>query len=98
MSEMKNGYESVLVVSVKNGDEAAQAVVEKFQKLIEENAVLDAVDVWGKRRLAYPIEKEVEGFYVLFNFTCGAEFPAELDRLYKITDGVLRSLIIKKEA
>ena len=98
MSEMKNAYESVLVVSVKNGDEAAQAVVEKFQKLIEENATLDAVDVWGKRRLAYLINKEAEGFYVLFNFTCGAEFPAELDRVYKITDGVLRSLIIKKEA
>lgn len=98
MSEMKNAYESVLVVSVKNGDEAAQAVVEKFQKMIEENATLDAVDVWGKRRLAYLINKEAEGFYVLFNFTCGADFPAELDRVYKITDGVLRSLIIKKEA
>jgi small subunit ribosomal protein S6 len=98
MSEIKNAYESVLVVSVKNGDEAAQAVVEKFQKMIEENATLDAVDVWGKRRLAYLINKEAEGFYVLFNFTCGADFPAELDRVYKITDGVLRSLIIKKEA
>ena len=98
MSEMKNSYESILVVSVKNGDEAAQAIVEKFQKMIEANATLDAVDVWGKRRLAYLINKETEGFYVLFNFTCGAEFPAELDRVYKITEGVLRTLIIKKEA
>lgn len=97
MSEIKNSYESVLVVSVKDGDEAAQAVAEKFQKMIEANATMDNVDVWGKRRLAYLINKEAEGYYVVFSFTCAAEFPAELDRVYQITDGVLRSLIVKKE-
>ncbi|MBQ6570329.1 MAG: 30S ribosomal protein S6 [Clostridia bacterium] len=91
-------YESVLVASVKNGEEAAEAIVNKFKELIEANATLESVDVWGKRKLAYLINKEPEGYYVLFNFECGAEFPAELDRVYNITDGVLRSLIIKKEA
>ena len=98
MSNVKNSYESVLVVSLKNGEEAAKAIAAKFKDLIEANATLDKVDEWGKRKLAYLINKESEGFYVLFNFTSGAEFPAELDRIYKITEGVLRSLIVKKES
>lgn len=55
------------------------------------------VDEWGKRKLAYLINKESEGYYVLFDFESEAEFPAELDRIYKITEGVMRSMIIKKE-
>lgn len=94
----KSKYESVLVVSTKAGDEAAAEVVAKFNDLISKNAVMESVDEWGKRRLAYMINKETEGFYVLFNFEAEAEFIAELDRIYNITDGVLRSLIVKKEA
>lgn len=92
-----NSYESVLVISMKLGEEGVEALSQKFQGIIQSNATLDSVDTWGKRRLAYEINKESEGYYVLFNFTSSADFPAELDRLYKITDGVLRSLIIKKE-
>lgn len=90
-------YESVLVASAKNGEEAAQKVVDYFKGVIERHATLNSVDDWGKRVLAYEINKETEGYYVLFNFTSDAEFPAVLDRRYKITDGVLRSLIIKKD-
>ncbi len=97
MSEIKNAYETVIVFSVKNGDDAVAALVQKFKELIEKNATLDAVDEWGRKRLAYPINKEAEGHYVLFDFTCGPSFPSELDRIYKITDGILRSLIVKKE-
>ena len=81
---------------IKQGEEGIQAIVEKFKALIEKHATLLNVDEWGKRRLAYLINKESEGYYVLMNFESEAEFPAELDRVYKITDGVLRSLIIKK--
>lgn len=70
---------------------------QKFKSLIEANGTIDTVDDWGKRRLAYPINKEVEGYYTLISFTSAPAFTAELDRIYKITDGVLRSLIIKKE-
>ena len=98
MAEIKNAYESMLVVSTKGGDEAAEAIVEKFKAMIEANADLENVDVWGKRRLAYMINKETEGYYVLFTFSCKVDFPAELDRVYKITDGVLRSLIVAKNA
>ncbi len=94
---VKANYETVMVLSVKNGEEATQALVEKFTKLIEKNATLQSIDEWGKRKLAYLINKESEGYYVLVNFESEAEFPAELDRVYKITDGVLRSLIIKKD-
>ncbi len=97
MSNVKAAYETVVVFSLKNGEEAVSASVQKFKELIEKNAVLDSVDEWGKRKLAYLINKESEGYYVLFNFTSESDFPAELDRIYKITDGIQRSLIVRKE-
>ncbi len=93
---IKNAYEVVLVFSVKQGEEATAALVEKFKTMITDNATDVTVDEWGKRRLAYLINKESEGYYVLVNFTADTEFPAELDRVLGITDGVLRSMIIKK--
>jgi len=93
-----NSYEAVIVVSLKLGEEGVAATVKKFGDLIEKNATVESVDEWGKRRLAYPINKETDAYYVLFNFKSEPEFPAELDRITKITDGVLRSMIIKKEA
>ena len=90
-------YETVMIFSLKQGEEGIQALVEKFKALIEKHATLQNVDEWGKRRLAYLINKESEGYYVLMNFESEAEFPAELDRVFKITDGVLRSMIIKKD-
>ena len=90
-------YETVMIFSLKQGEEGIQALVEKFKALIEKHATLQSVDEWGKRRLAYLINKESEGYYVLMNFESEAEFPAELDRVFKITDGVLRSMIIKKD-
>lgn len=89
-------YEAMLVFSVKESDEAATALVEKFKALIEKNGTVESVDEWGKRKLAYAIDYETEGYYALYNFSCEPEFPAELDRVLNITDGVLRSLIIKK--
>ncbi len=92
-----NNYEAVIVFSLKNGEESAVALLEKFKSVIEKYATsIENVDVWGKRRLAYLINKEAEGYYVLINFTSDAEFPAELDRRFKITDGILRTLIVKK--
>ena len=89
-------YETVMIFSLKQGEEGIQALVEKFKALIEKHATLQNVDEWGKRRLAYLINKESEGYYVLMNFESEAEFPAELDPVFKITDGVLRSMMIKK--
>lgn len=89
-------YETMLITSTTLDEEAAVAVVDKFKGLIEANGEIDGVEDWGKRRLAYPINKEMDGIYTLIHFTSEPDFPAELDRVYKITDGVLRSLIIAK--
>lgn len=93
-----NKYETIFVMSTKTLDDAAiEATTEKFKKLITDNGgTIDSVDVWGKRRLAYAINYETEGYYVLINFESESTLPVELDRVYHITDGVLRSIIIKK--
>ena len=89
-------YETVAVFSVKEGEEKAKELVEKFKALIEANGTMEAVDEWGKRKLAYPINYETDGYYVLYTYEAGVDFPAELDRIFNITDGVLRSLIVAR--
>lgn len=93
---VKANYETVMIFSLKLGEEGIQALIEKFKTLIEKHATLQNVDEWGKRKLAYLINKESDGYYVLMDFESEADFPAELDRVFKITDGVLRSMIVKK--
>ena len=97
MPKVTAKYEAVLVIDNSIGEEAVKAVVEKFSNLIAANATVDNVDEWGVRKFAYPINDMTEGFYILFNFTSEPKFPAELDRIYNITDGLLRSIIIKKD-
>lgn len=97
MATVTNNYETVIIFSMRDGEEAAKAIAEKFKGMIESNATLGGVDEWGKRRLAYLINDEAEGYYVLYNYQSEPAFPAELDRVCKITDGVLRNLIIKKD-
>lgn len=96
MADVKNSYEAVLVFSMKLEEEGIAGLVQRFRELVEQNATLDKLEEWGKRKLAYPINDEPEGYYVLIEFTSAADFPAEFDRICKITDGVMRSLIIKK--
>lgn len=97
MPTVKATYEAVFIFSNTLGEDGIVAVKSKFEKLIADNAELGKVDEWGSRRLAYPIQDEAEGFYVLYNFVSGPEFPAELERVAKITDGVLRDMIIRKD-
>ena len=82
-------YETMLITSAALDEEASSALIGKFKSLIEANGTIDSIDEWGKRRLAYPINDEEEGVYT--------SFPAELDRVYKITEGVMRSLIVAHE-
>ncbi|MBR5521366.1 MAG: 30S ribosomal protein S6 [Oscillospiraceae bacterium] len=87
-------YESMVVISTKQDEEAIKGLVEKFSNLISANGTMVSVDEWGKRKLAYMINKETEGYYVLFTFESESAFPAELDRVFKITEGLLRTMII----
>ena len=98
MPDIKNSYETVFILSTSLGDDGITATIDKFKSLIEAHGTIDSVDDWGKRRLAYPINKQNDGYYTLISFTSSPEFTAELDRIYKITDGVIRSLIVRKEA
>lgn len=97
MANVTAKYETIFIVSPKLDEEATKAIVERFKALIEANGTLNEVEEWGKRRLAYEINDEREGYYVLINFTAQTDFPAELDRVYKITEEIMRSIIIVKE-
>ncbi len=93
---MANKYEVALVLSVAKGDEALNALKEKFNDLIAKNGTVENVDEWGKRRLAYPINDETEGYYVFTTMTSEPSLPAELERIAGITEGVLRIMVIRK--
>jgi small subunit ribosomal protein S6 len=95
--EKTQAYETIFVLDPTLSEEDNQALVTKFKTLVEENGTIESVDDWGKRRLAYPINDLTDGYYTLINFSSDPDFPAELDRVYKITEGVLRTIIIRKD-
>lgn len=94
---MTNKYETIFVVNTEVGEENVKSIVEKFKNLLETSAQLENIDEWGKRKLAYPIMDKNEGYYVLANFAAESSFPSELERIYKITDGILKYIVIKKD-
>jgi small subunit ribosomal protein S6 len=96
MSEIKNDYEVMFIVNSTIGDDAISATVEKFKTLISQNGEITKVDEIGKRRLAYPIAKMNEGHYVLCQFTAPTDFPLELERIFNITDEIIRFLVTAK--
>ena len=89
-------YETLFVVSGALSEEDAKSVQDKFTALIAANGNLIAVNEWGKRRLAYPINDKNDGYYVLVNFKSEGSFTAELERVYGITEGILRSIVIRQ--
>ena len=90
-------YELLFFVDPALDPETRLAVMKRIDTTIAEGAgKVDSVDEWGKRKLAYEINYLSEGYYVLVKFTSAPEFPAELDRILGITDGVIRSLITKR--
>ena len=102
MAKLSAKYELMVVFSLAKGEENAQALWAKFKTMIEENVELGEIDEWGKRKLAYPIHYgtanyETDGYYVVVTFSAKPDFPAELDRVLQITDGVLRSMITVQE-
>ena len=90
MAKLNANYEAVYILDPTLGEEATAA-------LVENNGTLAEVDEWGKRHMAYPINDFTEGYYVLMTFSSAPAFPQELDRIFRITDGVMRSLIICKD-
>ena len=95
MEKVLNSYETLFVVDCTLGEESVKAIVDKFTTLINENASDVTVDEWGKRRLAYEIDDKTEGYYVLVNFKSEGSFTLELERVFGITEGILRSIVIR---
>ena len=98
MAKISGKYEIVYIIDPAKGEEGIAALVEKFKAMVEAEGTLTGIEEWGKRRLAYPINDLPEGYYVLMNFESKPEFPAELERVMKITEGVMRCLTTAVEA
>ena len=95
---MLNKYETIFIVNPTMEEERITGVVEKIKALISANGELTNIVIWGKKRLAYEINDLTEGYYVFIEFTAVPSFPQELERIYKITEGILRSIVVKLEA
>ncbi len=98
MEEKLNSYETLFVIAPNLSEEDTKAIVEKFTAIIAAEGNVESVKEWGKRRLAYPINDFTEGYYVLVNFNAKASLPLELERVFGITDGILRSIVVRSEA
>ena len=90
-------YETIYILRAELEDEPRKALIDRFNALIESAGTLGTVEEWGQRRLAYPIDFKNEGYYVLVNFEAEADFPAELERNFRIADDVLRYIVVRKE-
>ena len=97
MAKINANYEALYILKPDLTEEQNAALIERFKGIVEANGTVSEVNEWGKRRLAYPINDLMEGYYVLMTFTAAAAIPAELDRIFRITDGVMRSMIVCKD-
>lgn len=91
-------YEIMLIIRPELEEEAVQAVIDRVTKIITSaNGEVTNVDQWGKRKLAYEIKDNTEGFYVVIDFNADNEATTEVERVLRITDEVLRFLLVRKE-
>ena len=90
-----SNYETIFIVETDIGDDNIKATVDKFIDLIAANGTVTEKEEWGRKRLAYPINFKEEGYYVLVRFSSAPAFPLELERVYNITDSILRSITLK---
>jgi len=97
MEKIINSYETLFVIDPDLTEEATKALVEKFTNLIADNGEIVDTNEWGKKKLAYPINDKNEGYYVLVNFKSEGSLPSELERIFGITEGIMRSIVIRHE-
>ena len=92
-----NKYESVIIINPSVDEEGMKTLIQKFTDIINNEGKVESVDELGKKRLAYEIKKNKEGYYVIFNFEAKPELIAELERNYRITDEVMKFMVVKEE-
>ena len=90
-------YEVLFIIDPALEDEKKEATIEAVKEIIAADGEVGNVDVWGMRKLAYPIQKKNEGYYVVVEFKAQPTLPKELDRRMKIADSVMRHLIVNKD-
>ena len=94
---MQNNYETIMIINSSIEEAAIKSTIDKVKDLISANGTVESVEEWGNKKLAYPVKKHSEGYYVLVNFSSNPEFVDELERVYNITDEVLKHIVIKKD-
>ena len=92
-----NKYESVVIINPNLEAESIKALIEKFSGLINSNGTVSSVEELGKKRLAYEIKKLNEGYYIVVKFEAKPELITELERVYRITDEVMKFIVVKEE-
>lgn len=92
-----NKYESVVIINPNLENEAIKALLNKFSDLINSNGTVNSVEELGKKKLAYEIKKLSEGYYVVLKFEAKPELISELERVYRITDEVIKFIVVKEE-
>lgn len=90
-----NKYESVVIISPSVEEQGIKALIAKFTDMINSNGKLEQVEELGKKKLAYEIKKNSEGYYIVFNFEANPEFITELERVYRITDEVIKFIVVR---
>ena len=81
---MQNNYETIMIINSNLEEAKIKETIAKFSDLISQNGTVESTEEWGKKRLAYPMKKQSEGYYVLINFSSNPEFIDELERVYRI--------------
>lgn len=92
-----NKYETIYILDNRMEEDAKTAINEKFKSVIESAGQIENIDVWGSRKLAYPINDLTDGYYVMVHFKSDSQLPHELERVYRITEGLLRYIIIRED-
>ena len=92
-----NNYETIMIVNSNLEEAVIKSTIEKVNDLIAKNGKVESTEEWGKKRLAYPIKKQNEGYYVLINFSSNPDFIDELERVYGITDEIIKHIVVKKD-
>lgn len=91
-----NKYESVVIINPSVEEQGMKTLVAKITDLINSNGKLEKVEELGKKKLAYEIKKNTEGYYIVLNFEANPELITELERVYRITDEVIKFIVVRE--
>ncbi len=92
-----NKYESIIIINPSLEEQGIKDVITKFTDLINSDGKVENVEEMGRRKLAYEIQKHKEGYYVVYTFEANPEFISELERIYRITDNIMKFITIRKD-